>query len=160
MERVDGLGGKVETEGRGREKKRNVPDTAHDQHAGDGNGAIARDLAQPLPRIEVAVSTRVRAADGLVQDQHAEQGDAQAEDALPAHDLQRLQRVLLQDVFFQHELGGGEDLRAGDQQDADDGLQRFGRLGCGRGVLGGGAEEVECGVGVRLCLRIGGQGAG
>lgn len=61
-----------------------------------------------------------------MEDQHDDQGNGEAEQALPADDLEGLDARPLQQVLLQHELRGGEDLRAGDQQDANGGAEGLG----------------------------------
>lgn len=86
-----------------------------------------------------------------MQHQHADQGERETEQALPAHDLDRLDARTLQEELLEDELGGREDLGAGDQDDAQGGAQRLGS----RGVLRGPAQGVG-----NLGLGIGPDDAG
>ena len=118
-----GGGGRIE---RGRESG-NIPNTDHDQDAAHGDRAVMGDLPPALHGIKVSIFPRLGHSNGEVQDGHAEHRDHEAEDALPPNDLQRLQSVVIQYPFLQHELCRGEYLRSGNEEDADN---RPHGLGC------------------------------
>lgn len=95
------------------------PNRHHNRQRAYCNRLIACNLLQTLNCIEVPVLALGSAANGDVQEQHADNSDEEAEDAFPADDLEGLERVVLEDPFLGYELGCGEDLGASDEEDTD-----------------------------------------
>ena len=98
-------------------------DAEHDGDARERDDAVIQDLPVPLGGVEVAVAARPRRPNREVQQDLADDRGAEAEEALPRDDLEGLERVGLEDPLFDAELRGGEDLREGDKEDAEDGAE-------------------------------------
>src|SRR5690242_9282835 len=96
-------------------KELDVPNADHDQDGGDGDALVVRHLVQAVLRIEVP------STNSEVQNDHHNSGDGKPENALPAHDFDRLHGVLLHDTLLEHKLRSGEDLRSGNEQYTNDG---------------------------------------
>jgi hypothetical protein len=58
-----------------------------------------------------------------VEDHHSDKSDEESKDTLPSDDLERLERVLLENPLLDYELGCGEDLSKGNQAHTDNGAQ-------------------------------------
>lgn len=71
-----------------------------------------------------------------MHDDHSQDGDGEAKDALPADDADRLDGRTLEKPLLDHELGCGKDLGTGNQEHADDGAQRIGIQTAFRGGSG------------------------
>lgn len=84
-----------------------------------------RDFSPSLDKVKVPILPRVGPPNREVQDQHEQRRYREPEQTFPPNDLERLKRVLLQDILLQHELTRREDLRAGNQEYSHNRLDSF-----------------------------------
>lgn len=96
----------------------------HNRDGRKRNSAVAGDLAESLNGVKVSVLALGVATNGNMEDNHSNDGDNEAKNTLPADNLQWLKGIVLENPFLGYELGCGEDLSTGDEEDTDDGSER------------------------------------